>query len=61
MKKHFVWARESVSKKDYGAKVPESYDLDGATVAKELGVTYRTFQESVVDLVQQAKSKLAKK
>jgi nucleoside-diphosphate-sugar epimerase len=60
MKEYFAWARDSVSKKDSGAKALESYDLDGLTVAKELGVTCRTFEETVVDLVRQLKSTLAR-
>lgn len=35
-------------------EVDLSYGLDGLTVTKELGVKYRSFRETVVDLVSQA-------
>jgi hypothetical protein len=35
-------------------EVDVSYGLDGVMVTKELGVKYRSFRETVVDLVSQA-------
>lgn len=37
-----------------GQPVDESHGLDGETAAQELGIQYRTFEETVVDLVSQA-------
>ncbi|KAK4463011.1 putative 3-beta hydroxysteroid dehydrogenase isomerase [Cladorrhinum samala] len=33
--------------------IDESYGMDGSTAARDLGVTYRKFKETVVDLVRQ--------
>jgi nucleoside-diphosphate-sugar epimerase len=52
MLEEFDWARGSVSEEEQ--EVDVSYGLDGVTVTKELGVRYRSFRETVVDLVSQA-------
>ena len=52
MLEEFDWARGSVSEEEQ--EVAVSYGLDGVTVTKELGVRYRSFRETVVDLVSQA-------
>jgi hypothetical protein len=39
-----------------GEKPTSSYGVDGETVARELGVTYRPFKETVIDLVGQIKA-----
>jgi nucleoside-diphosphate-sugar epimerase len=49
----FEWAEGRVSK-ETGQRVDDSHGLDGETVTKELGVTYRTFAQTVTDLVTQA-------
>jgi nucleoside-diphosphate-sugar epimerase len=53
----FGWGKESVtSNYQMGEKPTSSYGVDGETVARELGVTYRPFKETVVDLVGQIKA-----
>jgi nucleoside-diphosphate-sugar epimerase len=60
MKATFDWAKESVtSNYKSGVKPSAEYELDGETVAKELGVKYRSFKETVVDLAGQVKKTLA--
>ena len=50
----FEWAKESVTTNyKIGEKPSASYGIDGETVARELGVKYRPFRETVVDLVGQ--------
>lgn len=48
----FDWAKGAV-KEGPKQTVDESHGLDGETVTRELGVKYRTFRETVVDLVSQ--------
>jgi len=48
----FVWAKGRVS--EVAQSVDESYGLDGETVTRELGLKYRSFRETVMDLVAQA-------
>lgn len=60
MKERFDWAKESVtSNYKSGEKPTASYGVDGETVARELGVTYRSFKDTVVDFVGQVKENLA--
>ncbi|KAJ5652718.1 hypothetical protein N7507_010144 [Penicillium longicatenatum] len=56
MKAEFEWAKDAVTN-GYaaGVKPSASYEVDGETVARELGVEYRSFKETVVDLVRQVK------
>ncbi|KAJ5640029.1 uncharacterized protein N7484_007891 [Penicillium longicatenatum] len=56
MKAEFEWAKDTVTD-GYaaGVKPSASYEVDGETVARELGVEYRSFKETVVDLVKQVK------
>lgn len=50
----FEWAKETVTTNyKMGEKPSGSYGIDGETVARELGVKYRPFKETVVDLVGQ--------
>lgn len=50
----FEWASGVVTTNYPTGEVPTAgYGVDGATVAKELGVQYRPFKETVVDLVGQ--------
>lgn len=51
MVEEFPWARGKVAVKEQ--PVDESHGIDGETAAKELGFTYRTFRETVVDLISQ--------
>lgn len=53
MLKEFPWAEGKVTKATDQA-IDQSHGLDGETVTKELGVQYRSFRETVVDLVSQA-------
>lgn len=54
IERHFDWARGKVHQPEQRQEVDESHDLDGHTAAIELGITYRSFEESVVDTIQQA-------
>ena len=49
LRKHFKAARNQVIDID-DAKAPESYNLDNQAVSKDLGVQFRSFESSVVDL-----------
>lgn len=51
---HFAWARGSVTPEDQ--PVDESHGVDGATAAEALGLDYKTFEQTVTDLVAQAKA-----
>lgn len=53
MREEFDWAKEKVSREEE-QKVDDSHGLDGETAKRELGVRYRSFKETVVDLVSQA-------
>lgn len=48
----FDWGKERVAKGEQ--EVEDSYDLDGETAGRELGVRYRSFRETVRDFVEQA-------
>lgn len=48
----FHWAKGKVSEEDQVAD--ESHGLDGEAVTRELGVEYRSFNDTVVDLISQA-------
>lgn len=50
----FDWAKGKIRRPDVKQDIDESYDLDGLTVADELGLFYRSFEESVVDTIQKA-------
>ncbi|CAK7221618.1 hypothetical protein SBRCBS47491_004590 [Sporothrix bragantina] len=56
---HFAWSRDSVVPEDQ--PVDESHGVDGATAAAALGLNYKTFEQTVVDLVGQAKKMDEKK
>ncbi|KAJ5261284.1 hypothetical protein N7478_011879 [Penicillium angulare] len=56
MKEKFDWAKDSVSSNYVAGQNPSaSYGVDGQTAARELGVTYRSFKDTVVDFVKQVK------
>ncbi|KIX02420.1 uncharacterized protein Z518_08361 [Rhinocladiella mackenziei CBS 650.93] len=50
----FDWGKSRVCQSGGKQEIDDSHDLDGETAAKELGLTYRSFRESVVDFVTQA-------
>lgn len=52
VEEEFEWGRERVAKGEQ--EVEDSFDLDGETAGKELGVKYRSFREMVKDFVTQA-------
>lgn len=54
MLENFPWAKGQVSE-EAEQPIDRSHGLDGGSVTKELGVKYRTFKETVVDFVSQAK------
>jgi len=51
----FAWAKGKVTEKEPQQHIDISYALDGAKVTSELGVKYKSFKETVIDLVSQAK------
>lgn len=54
MLEEFEWAKGKISQeKQEKQEIDESYGLDGEAVTRELGVKYRSFKETVVDLVEQ--------
>ncbi|KAB8262068.1 pyridoxal phosphate-dependent transferase [Aspergillus pseudonomiae] len=56
----FGWARDTVTGNyESGKKPVQGYKLDGEAVTRELGVRFRSFEETVVDLVGQVKESLA--
>ena len=60
MKEKFGWAKSSITGNFVGGeKPPPSYGADGETVARELGVQYRSFEETVVDFVGQVKESIS--
>ena len=52
IKSNFEWAK--IQAPGVPQEIDDSHDLDGHTAAKELGLVYRSFEESVVALVSQA-------
>lgn len=54
IEKNFDWAEGKISQQDQ--TIDTSHGLDGETAARELGINYRTFDQTVVDLIQQAKA-----
>ncbi|KAF7158768.1 hypothetical protein CNMCM5623_003932 [Aspergillus felis] len=60
IKEKFEWARETVTANYEAGKRPgPTYKLDGETVTRELGVKYRSFEQTVEELVRQVKETLA--
>lgn len=54
MKEEFDWAKKTIhSNYKSGEKPTAPYGIDGDTVGRELGVKYRSFKETVVDLTNQ--------
>ena len=52
MADNFEWAKGQVVQEEQ--PIDESHGLDGETAAKELGLDYKTFKQTVVDLITQA-------
>lgn len=60
MKGEFDWAKNSVTSNYVAGEKPKaSYSVDGQTVARELGVEYRSFKDTVVDFIKQVKETIA--
>jgi nucleoside-diphosphate-sugar epimerase len=51
---HFDWAKSRNRGPDSAQEIDDSHDLDGQTAAKELGLSHRPFEQSVIDMVTQA-------
>ncbi|KAI1764533.1 NAD dependent epimerase/dehydratase [Hypoxylon sp. FL1150] len=51
---NFDWAKDKVAQEVQA--IDESHGLDGETAARDLGIEYKSFRETVVDLVTQAAS-----
>ncbi|KAI0385995.1 NAD dependent epimerase/dehydratase [Hypomontagnella monticulosa] len=51
---NFDWAKGKVAQEVQ--EIDESHGLDGETAARDLGIQYKSFRETVVDLVTQAAS-----
>ncbi|KAL2161842.1 hypothetical protein VTH06DRAFT_7626 [Thermothelomyces fergusii] len=51
VEEEFAWAKGRVSREEQA--VDESHGVDGETAARELGLEYRRFRQSVTDLVAQ--------
>ena len=54
-RQEFDWAKDVVRKGDEGAALPLAANLDGSTAEKELGFTYRSARECIVDTVRSLK------
>lgn len=52
VEREFLWGKDRVAQGEQ--EVDDSYDLDGETAGRELGVKYRSFRETVKDFVDQA-------
>ena len=50
----FPWGQTRVSKSLAPQEIDQSHDLDGEAASKELGISYHSFRQSVVDFVEQA-------
>jgi nucleoside-diphosphate-sugar epimerase len=60
IKEKFEWARNTVTANYEAGKRPgPTYKLDGETVTRELGVKYRSFEQTVEELVRQVKETIA--
>lgn len=53
MEQRFDWAKDKIDRTGPAQEIDDSHDLDGHTAAAELGLTYRTFETSVVDTIGQ--------
>ncbi|KAF2837484.1 NAD(P)-binding protein [Patellaria atrata CBS 101060] len=50
----FEWGKDRVAKSDERQQIDDNHDLDGETAANALGITYRTFRQTVKDFISQA-------
>lgn len=50
----FEWAKGKVQSPGVKQEIDDSHDLDGRTAAGELGITYRSFEQTLVDTINQA-------
>ncbi|KAH9893108.1 3-beta hydroxysteroid dehydrogenase/isomerase family protein [Xylariomycetidae sp. FL2044] len=53
MEEEFDWAKGNVCREEQ--VIDRSYGIDGAVAARELGLEYRSFRDTVVDLITQLK------
>lgn len=53
VRKELEWTREVVTKGNEGEAPPDAFDIDSQTAAKDLGVKYRKFRETVLDAISQ--------
>ncbi|KKY27062.1 putative 3-beta hydroxysteroid dehydrogenase isomerase family protein [Phaeomoniella chlamydospora] len=60
IRRNFEWGHSRVVKTVDGQDTDDSYDLDGETAAKDLGLEYRTFEETVTSLISQVAEMEAK-
>ncbi len=52
--KEFSWGESRIRLPDEEQPIDQSHNLDGETAGRELGITYRSFHDTVVDFVRQA-------
>ncbi|KAF2252307.1 hypothetical protein BU26DRAFT_516972 [Trematosphaeria pertusa] len=53
IEEEFPWGKERVARGEQ-QEIDDSHDLDGDTAARELGVVYRSFRETIKDFINQA-------
>jgi nucleoside-diphosphate-sugar epimerase len=51
---NFDWAKSHSRGPETAQEIDDSHHLDGQTAAKELGYSYRPFEQSVIDMVTRA-------
>ena len=51
IEEEFSWAKGNIRREEQA--IDESYGMDGESAARELGLSYRTFRQTVVDLITQ--------
>ena len=49
----FDWAQNRIDASEPRQKIDNSHDLDGEIASRELGLSYKSFETSVVDLITQ--------
>lgn len=54
MEEEFEWAGGKIAVEDQA--IDQSHGVDGQTAARELGLEYRPFKQSIVDLIKQARA-----
>lgn len=54
IEEEFEWAKGTVAREDQA--IDKSHGVDGETAARELGLQYRSFKQSITDLIKQARA-----